>query len=71
MRYIIMVIALLADIAPIIAVSVIIYNAPCGSITWILTITAYLLWQDMGAFSDWDLASIRKKFLANAKKVGL
>jgi len=70
MRYLIQILAMIIEVAIVIAAAFIIYENPRDPLTWVLVILGYMAWESQGGFMAWNLKNIRK-FLANAKDIGL
>ena len=70
MRYIMQGIVMLSDILIILAASYLIWIGPLNPIIWVIVILGFKTWHDTGGFSAWN-PKIIKKFLANARRLGL
>jgi len=70
MRYFIQALVMIIELAIVIMASVIIYDMPKEPITWALVCLAFMGWHEQGGFMAWNPKNIRK-FLANAKSIGL
>jgi hypothetical protein len=70
MRYLIQIIVMIMEVAIVVFAGVMICERPKEPFTWLLVCLAFKAWYDQGGFMAWDIKNI-KKFLANAKDIGL
>jgi len=74
MRYLIQLVAMLADLVLIGACSVALYSVlfifPANIIVLYLVIRCFQAWQEEGGFEAWN-PEVIKQFMANAKRIGL